>query len=67
MDEFTDAQLASAMRQLKGQCCTLSHQRAFADAVRERGLMRFVEWPSGHWAITEKGQNFIEDTRNDAD
>jgi hypothetical protein len=47
------------MRQLKGQICTLSHQRPIADEVQRRGLMKFCEWPSGHWALTERGANWL--------
>jgi hypothetical protein len=55
----SDAELASGMRQLKGQICTLSHQRPIADEVQRRGLMKFCEWPSGHWALTERGANWL--------
>jgi hypothetical protein len=57
----TDAQLAMGMRSLKGQCCTLSHQRPIAAEVQRRGLMKFHEWPSGHWALTQHGLNFLAD------
>lgn len=57
----TDAQLAEGMRSLKGECCTLSHQRPLADEVQRRGLMKFHEWPSGHWALTQRGLNFLAD------
>ena len=30
-----------------------------AIALRERGYMRFHEWPSGHWAVTDKGREFL--------
>jgi hypothetical protein len=49
------------MRSLKGECCTLSHQRPLADEVQRRGLMKFHEWPSGHWALTQRGLNFLAD------
>jgi hypothetical protein len=55
----TDAQLAAGMRTLRGEHCTLPHQRALADEVQRRGLMKFHEWPSGHWAVTHRGLNFL--------
>lgn len=56
---MTDEQIAARMLSLKGEICTLSHQRELATIVRERGLMRFCEWPSGHWSITDKGRAFL--------
>jgi hypothetical protein len=49
------------MRSLKGQVCTLSHQREIADEAQRRGLMKFHEWPSGHWAYTQRGLNWLCD------
>jgi hypothetical protein len=57
---MTDHQLASGMRQLRGQICTMQHQREVADEATRRGLMQFHEWPSGHWAYTDKGRNFLD-------
>lgn len=61
MADFTDAQLASGMQSLRGQCCTLRHQRELAAEVKRRGLMRFHEWPSGHWSYTDKGRAFLSE------
>ena len=61
MSDYTETQLVSAMRRLNGEICTMSHMRGFARELESRGLMRFHEWPSGHWSITEKGRNFLRD------
>lgn len=56
-----NTQLAAGMLQLNGEICTLRHQRDVAGEAKRRGFMQFREWPSGHWTITEKGQNFLAD------
>lgn len=35
--------------------------------IKERGLMQFHEWPSGHWDYTEKGRNFLLSVNDEAD
>jgi hypothetical protein len=57
--DFTDGELAAAMRRMKGEPCTLSADRHVMRALKERRLMKFNEWPSGHWAITERGHRFL--------
>jgi hypothetical protein len=60
VSEFTDEHLAAKMRSMKGAVCTLSVDRHIMRAIKERGLMKFNEWPSGHWAITPRGYSFLQ-------
>lgn len=50
-----DRQASIAMRRLSGQIATPPHLVPEARELKERGLMTFVEWPSGFWKITERG------------
>ena len=60
MSAFDDATVAAGLRRLKGQVCTPSgFDRALVREIKDRDLARFHEWPSGHWALTRRGQNFL--------
>lgn len=52
---------ATMMRRLSGEFCTPSYLRDYARELSDAGLMRFSEWPSGLWIITEKGRAFLAD------
>ena len=54
-----------AMRLLVGQFATPSWLREDARRLEAEGLMKFHEWPSGHWAVTERGRNFLADSTED--
>jgi hypothetical protein len=58
--EFTNDTLASGMRRLKGQIATpVGFPQRLKNELVERGYVRFHEWPSGHWSITDRGHNFL--------
>lgn len=58
--DFTDTQLVSGMRRLRGQICTPpGFLKDLRDEILRHDLMRFHEWPSGHWSYTDKGRNFL--------
>lgn len=66
MSEFTDAQIAGGLRQLSNQPCTPpGFDRRLVREIKDRQLAKFHEWPSGHWAITPRGRNFLMDLNND--
>jgi hypothetical protein len=52
---------ARVMRRLSGEIATPSHLREEARQLAELGLMKFVEWPSGFWKITDKGRDFLSE------
>lgn len=55
-----DFVIANGMRRLNGEICTPPlFPKDVLKIIREHGLMRFHEWPSGHWALTNKGRNFL--------
>lgn len=60
MPRFTDRQIANVLRSLSGQPCTPWHlPKEIVQHIKDEGLARFHEWPSGHWSITDRGQNFL--------
>jgi hypothetical protein len=60
MSDFTDQQIRQGMRRLRGEIATpVGFPRDLRDHLLERGLVRFHEWPSGHWQITDKGRNWL--------
>lgn len=55
-----DVQMANVMRKLYGEICTPPHlNRSVVRDIEAQGLMKFHEWPSGHWAYTDKGISFL--------
>lgn len=59
-DYVPDHVIASTLQRLRGQFCTPpGMDRELVRLVQDRRLARFVEWPSGHWKITEQGEEFL--------
>lgn len=57
-----DAQtLIASMRRLNGQFATPMGMSSVARELQDMGLMKFHEWPSGHWQITDAGRDFIQE------
>lgn len=59
---MNDELLASTLRRCRGQYArpagvTEADERACAD----RGLLKFYEWPSGHYQLTAAGKRFLAD------
>jgi hypothetical protein len=50
---------AAVMRQLAGKVATPSHLREEARELEDLCWMKFVEWPSGFWKITDEGRAFL--------
>lgn len=61
-----DRTIARTIRRCRGQFARPAGVDQFAmDEAIERGLLRFNEWPSGHFQITERGADFISETLAD--
>jgi len=55
-----DHRIAATMPRLNGTICTPAHlDRSIVDEIKRRDLMRFEEWPSGHWATTDRGRAYL--------
>lgn len=61
------ATMIGAMRRLSGQFATPMGFSEVARELEQRGLMKFHEWPSGHWSITDAGRDFIADNAEERD
>lgn len=62
MSGFSNHQVASGMRRLRGELSTPSgFPRDLRKYIVEQGYMRFLEWPSGHWSMTHKGRVFLSE------
>ncbi len=60
---FADWEIRGVLRRLSGQPCTPpGTPRDLVRYVKNEGLATFLEWPSGHWKITERGASFMADT-----
>ena len=53
--------IANVMRRLNGQIATPPGMSADSKEVEAMGFVKFHEWPSGHWQITDRGRDFLMD------
>lgn len=58
--EPDDRLIAATLRRCKGRPATPSGvSTSDVATAMERGLIQFREWPSGHFALTDAGRNFL--------
>ncbi len=61
MDDIERRSLQSTLRQCKrsSTCRPLGVSRADEQAAMQRGFLRWHEWPSGHYEVTDAGREFL--------
>lgn len=58
--DIDDRRLRRTLQRCRGQFARpIDVGRDEEKAAIDRGYLKFHEWPSGHYAITEKGRNFL--------
>ena len=58
MNDIENRTLAATLRRCKGQICRpLGVSRGNEERAMQLGYLRFHEWPSGYYEITDAGRN----------
>ena len=64
MTNANDKETLKMMRRLKGEICRpigISSDNPAYRRCMDEGLVKFNEWPSGHYSVTDKGRSFARD------
>lgn len=62
MSDMHPREVVATLRRLQGQLCTPEYLSKHVVAYcEERGLAKFIEWPSGHWSVTDNGRIYISE------
>ena len=68
MGNYADREIAATIKRVSGKVATpLGISMGALRAAQDAGYVKFREWPSGHWHVTDAGRNFLmnlKDTPN---